>query len=185
MSEPGAFTHEALMAAVAQDQDREAFRSLFEYFSPRLRGYLRQLGSDDGVVEELVQETMVTVWRRATTYDVTQAKVSTWIFTIARNKRIDMIRRTVRPELDPNDPALIPEAEEQADDRINRKQREALIRDALATLPDNQAQMLRLSFFEGKSHSVIASELDLPLGTVKSRLRLAMNRLRSVLGEVQ
>lgn len=174
-----------LLEAVAQHQDKRAFARLFGHFAPRVKAYLRRLGAGDGLAEELAQEVLLTVWRRAHLYDRRQAGASTWIFTIARNKRIDAIRRERWPEVDPEDPALVPEAPESADRMVEAGQRQDRLRAAVAELPEEQALLLRLSFFEDKSHSVIAEELDLPLGTVKSRLRLALSRLRSRLEDVQ
>lgn len=174
-----------LLQQVAEDRDRRAFAKLFAHFAPRIKAYLRRLGAGDGMAEELAQEVMLTIWRRAHLFDRRQAGVGTWIFTIARNKRIDAIRRERRPELDPNDPALVPEAEPQADKTVEYDQRDTRIREAIAVLPEEQAKLLRLSYYEEKSHSAIAEELNLPLGTVKSRLRLALGRLRSSLEDMQ
>jgi len=124
------------------------------------------------------------VWRRAETFDPSQASVATWIFTIARNKRIDGLRRTRRPELDPNDPALLPAEQTAADDVVAMGQNADVLRAAMKTLPAEQVEMLRMAFFEDKPHSQIAAETDIPLGTVKSRLRLAMGRLRKEVGEL-
>lgn len=142
-----------------------------------------KLGTDMALADELAQETLLMVWRKAGQFDRAKAAPATWIFTIARNLRIDAFRKMNRPELDPNDPALVPDAEEPADDRIERTQRATLIREAMGALTEEQAQVIKMSFFEDKSHSVIAEELDLPLGTVKSRLRLAFARVRKVLEE--
>ena len=123
------------------------------------------------------------VWRKAQSFDPSQAAVSTWIFRIARNKQIDAIRREKRPEVDWTDPALQPEQPEEADKGIETSQREERIRAALSELPEEQAEMVRLAFFEDKAHSAIADATGLPLGTVKSRLRLALAKLRAQLEE--
>ena len=174
-----------LVERIAEDRDRRAFGTLFAYYAPRIKAYLRRLGAEDTLAEELAQEAMLTVWRRAHLFDRRQAGVGTWIFTIARNKRIDAIRRERRPEVDPHDPALVPAAEPSADKAVEDDQRAVRLRDAIAALPEEQAMLLRLSYYDEKSHSVIAEELSLPLGTVKSRLRLALGRLRSMLEDVQ
>lgn len=176
---------EALLVAVGRDRDRSAFASLFEHFAPRLKAYLRRLGVDAGGCEELVQEVMLLVWRRAETYDPAQALASTWVFTIARNKRVDTLRREHRPEFDPDDPCLVPDPAEPADRRVEAAQTAGRLRAALGALPPEQADLLRLAYFEDKPHSVIAAERGLPLGTVKSRLRLAMERLRKALRDDQ
>ncbi len=167
-----------LVERIAQDRDRRAFADLFAYYAPRIKAYLRRLGADDTLCEELAQEAMLTVWRRAHLFDRRQAGVGTWIFTIARNKRIDAIRRDRRPEIDPNDPALVPEPEPSADKAVENDQRGARLHDAIAVLPEEQAKLLRLSYYDEKSHSAIAEELNLPLGTVKSRIRLALGKLQ-------
>ncbi|WP_404322897.1 sigma-70 family RNA polymerase sigma factor [Azospirillum doebereinerae] len=172
---------EDLLVAVGRGQDRLAFGTLFGHFAPRLKTYLRRLGCESGAAEELVQEVMLLVWRRAETYDPVQASASTWVFTIARNKRIDTLRREQRPEIDPNDPALVTEPDEAADRRLEARQSNDRLRAALKDLPPEQAELLRMAYFEDKPHSVISAEHGIPLGTVKSRLRLAMERLRRVL----
>ena len=172
-----------LMRAVAERQDRDAFASLFAHFAPRVKAYMLKLGTDGALAEELAQEALLTVWRKAAQFDRAKASPSTWIFTIARNLRIDAFRKTNRPELDPDDPALVPDPDEAADERIDRLQHADLLRAAMKELNEEQVEVVRLSFYEDKSHSAIAEELGIPLGTVKSRLRLAFGRIRKALGE--
>jgi RNA polymerase sigma-70 factor (ECF subfamily) len=180
--EPGAeASAEELMSAVAEHRDRKAFVRLFETFGPRIKAYLMRQGADPAAAEDLVQDVMLTVWRRAAQFDRNKASVSTWIFTIARNRRIDTLRRARRPEIDPEDPVLVPDPGEPADRVVEAAQRRASLHAAVAELPEEQSTLLRLAYFEDKSHSVIAEELALPLGTVKSRLRLAMVKLRTAL----
>ncbi|MDJ0945796.1 MAG: sigma-70 family RNA polymerase sigma factor [Kiloniellales bacterium] len=174
-----------LLVAVAERKDRAAFVRLFEYFAPRVKSYLTRLGAGDSQSEDLVQEVMLTVWRKAWQYDPKKARATTWIFTIARNKRIDAIRRERRPELDPNDPALVPDPEVIPDEAASAGEWRALIRQAIAQVPAEQATILRLHFFEEKTQDAIAKELGLPLGTVKSRIRLAMRKLRRNLEELR
>lgn len=173
-----------LMARVAENRDRAAFAELFDHFAPRLKAYLLRLGAESGAAEELTQEAMIMVWRKAATFDPAQAGVSTWVFRIARNKRIDALRREKRPELDPEDPALVPESPEEADRAVERNQSEDRLRAALKTLPEEQAEVVRLAYFEDLAHGAVAEATGLPLGTVKSRLRLAMARLRSAMQEI-
>jgi RNA polymerase sigma factor (sigma-70 family) len=172
-----------LVLAVARDRDRGAFAALFQHFAPRLKAWLMRLGADAAQADELAQEVMLTVWRRADSFDPAQAGAGTWIFTIARNRRIDRIRREKHPEIDANDPALVPEAPESADRRIESLQNTARLRAAIEKLPVEQAELLRLAYFEDRPHSAIAEQQQLPLGTVKSRLRLALARLRRELSE--
>lgn len=163
---------------VAAAKSRPAFAELFAFFAPRLKSYLMRLGSDANTAEEVMQEVMLTVWRKASQYDRRQATASTWIFRIARNRRIDVLRRTNKPELDPEDGMLQPAETEQPDITVNRAQMEVVIRRELETLPEEQLVLLKAAFYDGLSHAQIASKFDLPLGTVKSRIRLAFKRLK-------
>ena len=173
-----------LLTAVGDDRDREAFAELFRHFAPRLKSYLLRLGGDAAAAEESMQEAMVLVWRKAGQFNPAKASASTWIFTIARNARIDSYRRDRRPELDPDDPALVPDPIDPPDVNVNRDQSAARVQAAIAALSEAEQSVLRLSFFEDLSHSAIAERLKLPLGTVKSRLRLAFGKLRETLSEV-
>jgi RNA polymerase sigma-70 factor, ECF subfamily len=174
-----------LIEAMAARQDKAAFAGLFNHFAPRLKAFGMRQGVDAGTAEELVQETMLSVWRKAGTYDRRRANASTWIFTILRNKRIDMLRRQGRPEADLDSVAELPSDASSADDDYHAAQAGEIIRQAMVELPDEQVEVLKKAFFEDKPHSAIAEELDLPLGTVKSRIRLALARLRLVLPEGQ
>jgi RNA polymerase sigma-70 factor (ECF subfamily) len=171
----------ALVEAIAANSDRAAFAALFRHFAPKVKGYLVKLGADRGLAEELTQEVMLTVWRKAATFDPKQASVATWLFTIARNRRIDAIRREKRPELDPADPMLVPDEPMAADDRLDAMDREARVARAIKMLPRDQADLVHEAFYLAKSHSQIAEETKIPLGTVKSRLRLAFGRLRKAM----
>ena len=173
---------EALVARIAAQRDRAAFIELFEHFAPRLKAFMSRGGADPETAEEIVQEAMITVWNKADQFDPARAALSTWVFTIARNKRIDMLRRQVRPEA----LSLLesPVAEELSPDaRLSLAQASADLRGSIAQLPAEQRQVLQLAFFEDKSHTAIAAQLGLPLGTVKSRIRLALTRLRGMVGE--
>ena len=172
----------ACIVSIAERGDREAFAQLFSHFAPRVKSYLMRLGAVPEAAEELAQETLLTVWRRASAFDPTRAAASTWIFTIARNLRIDLSRREARgvPADDPSQHDPGPAA---PDDALSSVEDEGRISRALATLPKEQAQVVALAFFADKPHSEIARDLGLPLGTVKSRLRLAMSRLRGALAE--
>lgn len=181
--EAGPEDHVEWMHAIADERSRAAFARLFAHFAPRIKAYLMRSGSDEPAAEELVQEAMMTVWRRAESFDRNQASVATWMFTIARNKRIDAYRRSNRPTLDPNDPALVPQAEAMQDDSVGADETARAIQDAIAGLPEEQAEMLRLAFFEDLAHSEIAERTGLPLGTVKSRLRLAIGKMRGLVDE--
>lgn len=171
-----------LIAAVAKDQDRSAFTQLFAHFAPRVKAFLMRSGLADPMAEEVTQEVMLVLWRKASYFDPCRAGASTWVFTIARNQRIDRLRRThslpANMAVDPNDQPEVPLSGE---DIAIMTQRADGIRRALATLSAEQATIVRLSYFAEKPHAEIASELGIPLGTVKSRIRLALNRLRAIL----
>ena len=172
----------AAIVAIAERNDREAFATLFMHFAPRVKSYLLRLGAPAEAAEELAQETLLTVWRRAAGYDPRMAAASTWIFTIARNLRIDLARRAARlgPTEDPFEAASFEPAPDMA---LSAMQDQARIKTAISNLPADQAQVIALAFFADKPHSEIAIDLGLPLGTVKSRLRLAMGRLRAALDD--
>ncbi len=174
-----------LLLRIGRNQDRTAFIEVFDEIAPKLKAYLMRTGSDSGVAEELVQEVMLTIWRKSGTFDPRQANATTWIFTIARNRRIDRYRREKRPELDPEEPLLRPSEPPDADEMLRLSQDTARLQEAIKELPQEQSELLRKAFFEEKAHSAIADETGLPLGTVKSRIRLALNRLRKTIMEPQ
>ena len=184
VSQGGTVNHSALIVRIASERDRSAFVSLYEYFAPRVKSYLIGQRLPVDVADEVVQEVMLAVWNKASQYNPDKAAASTWIFAIARNKRIDRIRKDTNPDLDPEEPSLLPGEFEAADDSLLNQQRKAAIGAALAELPEDQRHVIELSFMKGLSHSEISGQLGLPLGTVKSRIRLAFQRLRGELGEV-
>lgn len=170
---------ETWILAVAARRDRAAFARLHAHFAPRLAAVFGRDGH--GRAEELAQETLLAVWRKAETFDPMKASAATWIFTIARNLRIDAIRRDGRVRF------VDADGLDEIDDRPNGEavlldeERDARVRDAVASLPPEQADVVRLTYFTEKTQVEIAQDLGIPLGTVKSRLRLAANRLRSLL----
>ncbi len=153
-----------LIVAVGSNRDRGAFADLYRHFAPRVKSYLLRLGADAGTAEEVMQESMLALWRRADSFDPRQASASTWVFTIARNKRIDGLRRGRRPELDPADPALMPAEPEAADRRLEAAEASRRLRQAIDTLPREQAELLQLAYYDDLSHSAIAETTKLPLG---------------------
>ncbi|WP_240655223.1 sigma-70 family RNA polymerase sigma factor [Rhodovarius crocodyli] len=178
----------ALLCRVAAEADRAAFATLFAHFAPRLKTYLMRLGLPSAGAEELAQETMLTVWRQAAQFDPASTGVAGWIFTIARNRRLDAARRDqVRSRLrDHLDPAqLETSAPPVADTALDEAERGARLHQALRHLPADQLEVLRLSFFDERPHAEIERALGIPLGTVKSRLRLGMMRLRKLLDDMQ
>ncbi len=172
-----------LIDRVAAAGDREAFARLFDYFAPRLNAYLQKLGLDRGAAEEITQEVMVTLWRKAALFNPEKSSVATWLYRIARNLRIDVQRRERLTFVDPQGAALEDVGSEElgADIVIDLQLRDDLLRAALARLPEEQLALVRFAFFDGLSHADIALRTGLPLGTVKSRIRLAFARLRHIL----
>ena len=168
----------AWVAAVAERRDREAFTRLFDHFGPRLNAYLLRLGADPATAEEIAQETMVTLWRKAALFDPQRSGLATWLYRIARNRRIDLLRRDRLDFLDTADPVLEPADDSDLLAQVDLQQREEAVRAALAGLPPEQLSLVRLAFFDGLSHSEISERTGLPLGTVKSRIRLGFARLR-------
>ena len=167
-----------LASAVAERRDQTAFAELFDYFAPRIKSYLLRLGMEAGQAEELTQEVMIVLWHKAALFDPVKSSLSTWLFRIARNRRIDAFRRDKSALLDADDPALQPSQPESADDIVEAEERDERVRKAMLDLPEEQAVLVKQAFFLGRSHSQIAEDTGLPLGTVKSRIRLAFSRLR-------
>lgn len=157
-------------------KDQAAFKELFAHFAPRVKGFLVKSGADDTLAEECTQEVMATIWRKADMFDPSRASASTWIYTIARNRKIDMLRKRRRPE--PEDLPWGPEAEPDAEDTFSMQQETQRLGEAIRALPEKQRQLVEKAYFGDLSHSEIAEETGLPLGTIKSRIRLALDRLR-------
>lgn len=171
-----------LILTIASDQDRSAFIQLFEAVSPRLKAYAMRCGANQSDAEEVVQEALLTVWKKAHTFNPKTASAITWLYTIVRNKRIDLVRKE-RPDLVTSED-LWPEPEsEYLENDVESDLNGKVVRKLLYGLPEAQRQIVYKVYFEGKPHSEIANELDLPLGTIKSRLRLAMNKLDTLAKE--
>lgn len=170
--------------AIATREDRVAFAEIFNHFAPRVKAYLRKAGASEAEAEEIAQEAMLSVWRKAALFNPMVSGVATWIFTIARNLRIDAIRRERRGgaiRVDEVEAEYEVDEAPLADVRIVAAQSEARVREALAALPRDQLTVIQMSFFEEQAQAKIARTLQIPLGTVKSRVRLAMKRLRGLL----
>jgi RNA polymerase sigma-70 factor (ECF subfamily) len=167
-----------LLRRVAERADPAAFRELYQAFGPRVKAYMMRLGADPASAEDLAQETLLTVWRKAALYTGEKGSMSTWIFTIARNLRIDRLRREMPWQELHEWQMQEPDGDALPDEAIARKQRQVRLEAVLATLPDDQREVVGLSYLEGLSHSEIAGRLNLPLGTVKSRMRIAYQKIR-------
>lgn len=166
----------AQMAAIARDQDQAAFAEAFRHFAPRVKAFLIKSGADPSLAEECMQDVMATLWRKAHMYDPARASVATWIFTIARNRKIDLLRRYARPE--PEDLPWGPEQAPEPADVMALQQETTRLTEALATLPEKQRELIKQAYYGDLTHSEIATVTGLPLGTIKSRIRLALDRLR-------
>jgi RNA polymerase sigma-70 factor (ECF subfamily) len=167
-----------LLRKVASDGDTEAFRTLFQTYAPRVKAYMMRQGADAGTAEELAQETLLAVWRKAQLYSDEKGSATTWIFTIARNLRIDRLRREVAWEPMPEGRENEASEDPSPEDCLSDQERRNRVRKVLTELPPDQVEVVTLSYIEGLSHSEIAAKLDLPLGTVKSRMRLAYEKIR-------
>ena len=169
-----------LIRLVRDEKDRAAFAQIFRHFAPRVKAFLMKSGADEGMSEECTQEVMATLWTKAHMFDPSRASVSTWVFTIARNRKIDAIRRQKRPE--PEDLPWGPEAEPDQADVMSLRQESEKLAEAIAALPEKQKDLIQRAYFGDLSHSEIAEQTGLPLGTIKSRIRLALDRLRHAMG---
>ena len=163
---------------IGKNQDKLAFNNIFRYFAPRLKSFLVKAGSTDSQAEEVIQEVMIAVWTKSATYDSNKSSVSTWIYTIARNKRIDKIRKEKRHYLSESDEGLEIPVDSTQEKEIFSAQVSNSLKKYMLNLPEEQSKLLKLSYFYNKTHADISSELKIPLGTVKSRIRLALTKMR-------
>ena len=161
---------------IKTNKSEAAFARLFYHFAPRVKAFLIKSGADVGLAEECAQEVMVTVWNKAHLFDPSRASASTWIFTIARNKKIDALRKQLRPT--PDDLGWGPEHEPDQEEMVGLQQETEKLGQAIANLPDKQRVLVKRAYYEEMSHNEIAEATGLPLGTIKSRIRLALERLR-------
>jgi RNA polymerase sigma-70 factor (ECF subfamily) len=170
----------ALMIQIRDARDQAAFSKVFAHFAPRVKGFLMRSGTDAAMAEECMQDVMATVWHKAHLFDPSRATLSTWVFTIARNRKTDLLRRDRRPE--PEDLTWGPEAEPLQEDVLALQQETDRLGAALKDLPEKQRQLIEQAYFGDLSHREIADATGLPLGTIKSRIRLALDRLRHAMG---
>ncbi|HEX3505937.1 MAG TPA: sigma-70 family RNA polymerase sigma factor [Xanthobacteraceae bacterium] len=178
-----AFDPVQLIGAIAERRDRSAFAALFGFYAPRIKTMLMRAGESAEAAEDIAQETLLTIWRKAVQYDPARASASAWVYAIARNLRVDRLRRNQRAQALALYEAVELDATDGPDGPLDAAEIERHVQAALQQLPEEQAAVVRLSFFDGRAHGDIAESLQLPLGTVKSRIRLAMGRLRSLLGD--
>ncbi len=174
---------DAELLALIAEQDRQAFAALFERYAGRVKAFLMSGGAAAEDADEVAQEVMVTVWRKSAMFDPAKAAASTWIFAIARNRRIDMFRRKSRPAPDPEDPLFQPDPEPGGLEELSARELQEQMRIGIAQLSEEQQVILRAAFYDGLTHGEIAVKFTLPLGTVKSRIRLSFKHLRGILGE--
>jgi RNA polymerase sigma factor (sigma-70 family) len=177
----GGATAESLLEAVARDRDRGAFAQLFRLYGPRIKGYLSKRGADLATADEMVQEVMLAVWRKAHQFDGARGNASAWIFTISRNTLFSHLRQVVRPEVDPADPERVP-VEALPDEQLAALRDHAAVAAALGALPPEQVEVIRGAYFQGRTLNEVAEQQKVPLGTVKTRVRLALERLRRIVG---
>lgn len=171
------------MLAVRDQRDKAAFASLFDHFAPRLKGFIMRSGTGSGQAEEIVQDVMLTVWRKASQFDPARAQVSAWVYQIARNRQIDMIRKEGRPlpdELNEN-----PESEPDASQIVALEQEAGHLKSALTKLARDQREVIEKAYLGELTHQEISSQTGLPLGTIKSRIRLGLQRLRHELKDMR
>lgn len=177
--------HKSLIAQVGASHDRAAFQALFEYFAPRIKAMMLKAGVNVMQAEDLMQDVMMTVWRKSSQYSPDRGSVSAWVFTIARNARIDLLRKASSRPYDDVYEMEIAADEPTGDDEVLQSQREECVSAALEELPVDQRQVIEMAYIEDLSQSQIAERLNLPIGTVKSRMRLAYGKLKGRLEAVR
>jgi RNA polymerase sigma-70 factor (ECF subfamily) len=182
---PGSIPMADFLQRIAERGDVEAFRKLFQAYGPRVKAYMMRQGADANTAEELAQETMLTVWRKAGLYSGEKGSATTWIFTIARNLRIDKLRKEMTWVALPEGHDEEASADALPDEVISERERKGRVQQALSGLPADQLEVVSLSYIEGLSHSEIAERLGLPLGTVKSRMRLAYQKIRGLVEDLK
>jgi RNA polymerase sigma-70 factor (ECF subfamily) len=174
-----------LLQRIAERSDPAAFRELYEAYGPRVKAYMMRKGADAGTAEDLAQETLLTVWRKAALYAGDKGSMTTWVFAIARNLRIDRLRREVPWQELPEERTAEASGDPLPDEAMAEKERKERVQAALAGLPADQKEVVSLAYLEGLSHSEIAERLGVPLGTVKSRMRIAYQKIRQALENLE
>lgn len=173
-----------LLLLIAEERDQAAFSELFQIYAPKIKGYMMRQGADEATAEEVAQEALSRVWLKASTFSAEKGSPASWIFRIARNLRIDRIRRERIWQEIPQEHDEQPDDSPLPDQIASENERAARLSDALSVLPAEQLEIVTLSYIEGLSHSEISEKLDVPLGTIKSRMRLAYQKLKSELDDL-
>ncbi|WP_028469226.1 sigma-70 family RNA polymerase sigma factor [Neptunomonas japonica] len=163
------------LSDLAKTKEKALYIQLFQHFAPKVKAYIIRLGLVETTAEELMQETMLAVWRKAHLYNPSKAAASTWIFTLARNQSIDWMRKQKYPEYGLESWHEEPDEENDVCEQVITSDRMAKV---ISQLPEDQAQVIYMSFYEGRSHSDISDRLGVPLGSVKSRIRLAAGKIK-------
>lgn len=174
-----AAAHSAALERLRDTQDRLAFEELYVYFAPRLIVFFKRRGLEPRRSQEIMQDVMAKIWEKAPLFDASKASAPTWIFTLARNQLIDVIRKEKRSEIDYTDPALKPHEPASPDQALQSKERELALQKAIASLPEEQAVVLTGIYIDGMKQAALADKLGVPLNTIKSRLRLALKKIRT------
>lgn len=175
----------SLLERIAMSGDRTAFRDLFEHYAPRIKSMLMKAGCDTATADDLVQDVMVRIWRKAAFYSSDRGSVASWVFTIARNARIDRLRNKSSQPYEDVYELDLPTAGTSAETNVLQAQHSERIAQAMAELPEDQQEVIRLAFMDDMAQSTIAEKLDLPLGTVKSRMRLAYGKMKLLLEDIR
>lgn len=175
------------MRQVSEDRDREAFSRLYDHFAPMIRAFCYK--SNPGarlLADEVVQDVMLKIWQKAGQFDDQKASINTWIYTLTRNCRIDYLRKNGKhvSDIDPEPiwDSLVDENENLLAS-VQLARQSSVLNEKLAKLSSDQRQILSKVYLEGKTQQETADELDIPLGTVKSRTRLALQRMSMLMGE--
>ena len=171
------------MLAVRDNRDRNAFAALFDHFAPRLKGFIIRSGASAHQAEEIVQDVMLTIWRKASMFDPHRAQVSAWIYQIARNRQIDIARKENRPM--PEELKEEPGMEPDASQILGLEQEAGQLKQALANLKPEQREIIEKAYVGELTHQEISAQTGLPLGTIKSRIRLGLERLRHELKDLK
>ena len=170
----------SLIDKISSDRDEIAFSSLFDFIAPKINAYYLQNGLSKDNSEELTQEVMSTIWLKSYQYDPTKSAVSTWVYTIARNKKVDFLRKKSGKDMNEEDVREFLYTENMLDS-ISEGEIKDQIDKISKELTEDQRKMIKMSFFENKTHKKIAEELEIPLGTVKSRIRHILIKMQKLL----